>query len=324
MKKLAILGTILLMVNSSVVWADDKQKIDKTIDVPAKAEIYIENQNGFVSIKAWNKAKMKVLGELDEQATGYEFTSNKDRTIFEVNMPRHSGKRSWWSGNNKEDGSNLEIYVPESSQVWFEGVNADVEVSGIEGGSNIQTVNGSVTASDLQGRIRLNTVNGDVNSKNLDGKIRLETVNGDVTDNGSKGREVEYTTVNGDLSVETSAPEIKIENVNGDIDLNLAKVEELSIETVNGDIDAVFDLTEKGEIEISTVSGDADLVFTGKISADFDIESHAGGKIKNKLSKDKVHEAKYGPSKSLEMRIGKGEARVEIDTVSGDITLMKN
>ena len=97
------------------------------------------------------------------------------------------------------------------------------------------------------------------------------------------------------------------------------------MDSVNGDIElSLLKLDDGGRINIETVGGNARLNLPQNISATFDIHAHAGGRIKNALTNDKVNKAKYGPSSSLEFTSGKGDGDIEIDTINGKISLKSN
>jgi hypothetical protein len=86
-------------------------------------------------------------------------------------------------------------------------------------------------------------------------------------------------------------------------------------------VDSHFNLLKSGEVRANSVGGDIDLFFQSGVSARFDIQSHAGGRIRNDLSDDKMQRAKYGPRRWLEFSINGGDARVDVSTVGGDVTL---
>ena len=308
------LVTALLCMSGSV-WAGEK--IDQVVNTTNDGRVSIDVMNGKVKIRTWDKNEVRVAGELDDAAEGYRFESTESgRVLFKVEMP----KRRW--GSWKDDGSNLEFWIPINNELRYEGVNADVDVDGVMGGSRVNTVNGGIDANGLNGRIELETVNGKIKSKALSGKIKLDTVNGAIKDEDSDG-EVQIETVNGDIRTTSKAQRVEISNVNGDMDLSLSKVKELEISTVNGDIDMQVELMKDSRFFVSTVGGDADIKFIGDVSAEFNIEAHSGGDIRNKLTKDKVKRDKYGPGESLKFQTGGGSAEVEIDTVGGDITIEK-
>lgn len=315
MKINSVLASLICVLSASVFAGD---KIDETRDLSSADKIKIEVQRGNVEIKSWSENSFKVSGELDELAKGYELETRDGVLFFEVKMPRN--KRHNWGSffqhDNNSDGSQLVIYVPSKIDLGFEGVSTDLSVSHISGKTSVELVNGSVNASHLNARVNIETVNGEIISSTNSGRINLNTVNGKITDRDSTGK-LEYSVVNGEIDVESDATDISASNVNGDMQLMLGKVDELEIETVNGEIDVEVTLNPSAKLEASSVSGDISLTFNGDVSAEFEIEAHAGGRIVNKLTSDKVKKHKYGPSRELEFEVNGGSARVELDTVSG-------
>lgn len=291
------------------------EAIDRQIDVPSDGKIIIENGRGKVDIRAWDKAQFKVTGELDDLAKGYRLETNGNVTEFIVETPRN---RKW---NDNGNGSDLVIYMPKTSALNFEGVNVNVTVVELSKHTRIKTVNGDVMASDLQGETHLSTVNGKVDTRNLAGDIHLETVNGDIKDKQSSGT-LAITAVNGEIESDTQAESLKFENVNGDVELRFARLKNLDYNTVNGEAEIyVGALAENARIKMNSVSGDTDLYLPAEISASFDIQTHAGGSIKNKLSGDVANKAKYTSARRLNFTVNGGNADIEIDTVSGNISL---
>mgnify|MGYP005989347075 CR=1 FL=1 len=310
--KLSALTTILLM--TPISWAGEK--IDESLKTKAQGSVFVDVMNGKVKIHTWDKNEVKVAGELDDKAEGYKFEVDGDRIVFEVEMP----KKNW--SNWSSEGSKLQVWIPKTNSLKFEGVNTDIQAKDIEGGSKINTVNGDVQVENLSKFVSLETVNGEIDSQNLSGEIRLHTVNGEVKDKDSTG-ELSIETVNGDINTNTKAKKVSLNNVNGDMELKLNQADKIEIGTVNGDIEAALSLSENGRLTFSSVGGDANFNFVGEVSAQFDIETHAGGDIDNYLTKDKAREEKYGPGETLRFKMGSGKADIEMDTVSGDINLRK-
>ncbi len=299
------------------------ERIDRTEPVDSDAKIYIETQRGEVTIRTWDKNEFKVVGELDDEMKELVFKNRGNSLRFVVELPKRWGK-GWNSDDWKGNGSDLEFFIPKGSELKFEGVQVDVDVAGVEGGSRIETVNGDIRAEALKGELRLDTVNGDVDALNLEGEIQFETVNGDINDTASKGQ-VRFEAVNGDINSTTLSDDIRIENVNGDIDLKLQAVSRLTINTVNADSEVSIQTVKPGaNISFESVSGDAEFLLPAALSARVRIETHGGGRINNKLTSDSPEKAKYGPSRWLKFTAGQGDADIEFDTVSGRITLRKN
>lgn len=315
MNKMTLIATSLVgLLATPLTWAGEQ--IDKTLDTSTSGQVIIDVMRGDVKIMSWNKNEVRVVGELDDDAEGYQFESSGDEVVFSIEMP----ERRW--GSLDGDGSKLEIWMPASNSVRFEGVNVNVDVTGVTGGARINTVNGDIKAENLVQRVSLETVNGEIKAKDLKGKINLNTVNGEIFDDGSEGK-VSFETVNGEINTNTQADEISISNVNGDMELKLNEVKELEISTVNGDLDLALGLADDARVTISSVGGDADIKFVGELSARFNLETHAGGDIRNRLSDDKPNESRYTRGEKLRFTIGSGSAQVEVDTVGGDIKLYR-
>jgi DUF4097 and DUF4098 domain-containing protein YvlB len=291
------------------------QKVDEILDASRDGRVEIEHVNGNAQIKGWDKDQVKVVGELDERAEDFIFKRNGNTIRIEVEMPNRS------RNNGRYKGDDLTIWVPEESRVRYTSINAEVEVKSVYGGMEVETINGGIDVEDLKGRIRIESVNGNIESKALIGAIKIETVNGDIDDSQSNGEKAFLNSVNGDIEMSSEISELSIETVNGDMDLVLGDVDELTLDTVNGDVDSQFNLLKNGEVRANSVGGDIDLYFQSGVSARFDIQSHAGGSIRNDLSDDRMQKAKYGPRRWLEFTLKGGDARVDVSTVGGDVTL---
>lgn len=315
MKQQLILG-LALSIFSQPLWA--AESVNENLQVANNERIYIENMRGEVQIIATGETRFKVSGTLDEKADGYELSSKNGFTSFKVKMPTMSNYGNW--GDQEKQGSRLQIEVPLGAQLEFQGVNASVRVSGVQGSTKVTTVNGSVYAEKLQQFIQLETVNGEITSVNNNGRITLNTVNGEIEDSGSQGR-LSIEAVNGSIESKSSASEVAVSVVNGEADLELTNVQQLTMSSVNGELEAEVKGSLTPRIEASTVSGNAKLKLEKAVSAKFNLVANAGGSIKNELTSQKAERAKYGPRSSLEFSTGKGEGSVEMNTVSGSLKL---
>ena len=303
---------------SAAMMAFAGEKVDKTIDADSDGYVKIEHVNGKAVIKGWNKSQVKVVGELGDRTEEFKFRRRGDEVIIKVEV--ENGGRKWGSWSSS-DGDDLEIFVPKNSRVKYEAINATVSVSDILGGSDIETVNGDIDVDDLSGRIQVEAVNGDIDATGLQGDVTLATVNGDISDRNSTARGVMYESVNGDIEVSSNSPEFNAETVNGDMELKLETIEEMTVSTVNGSINATMELAKNGDVRANSVGGSIELNFQKNVSARFDIQGHAGGRITNNITDDKVKKAKYGPSRWLEFSVNGGDAKVDVSTVSGRIKL---
>ena len=311
--KYFILTALFSFMLSSAAAAGER--VDETLKVSGDVTVEIEHQNGKIKIEGWDRDEVKVVGELDDKAEEFIFEERRGRVIIEVKMRK---SKRW---NSSKKGDDLDIKVPLKSFVRYSGVNADADISNLTEGLQANTVNGKIDAREVRGRVGLESVNGDLDARDLIGDLTLETVNGRIRDRNSSGSELFLGSVNGDIESRSTIKEVSIETVNGGIELELAEVEELRMSTVNGTIEVSMHLLEQGRVEGSTVSGEIAMGLQKNVSAKFDIQAHAGGRIVNRLSDHKVEKAKYGPSRWLEFELEGGKGRVDLSTVSGRIEL---
>lgn len=76
-----LIAIALLSISSTFAFAGEK--IDEVLSVSSNGKVIIENQRGDVKIKGWNKSEIKVTGELDDKAVGYELKRIRKSHYFQ-------------------------------------------------------------------------------------------------------------------------------------------------------------------------------------------------------------------------------------------------
>lgn len=310
----AVLTTALLSIATA---AFAGEKIDKTIDTSSSPKVDIEHIDGKADIRVWDKAQVRVTGELGDQTEEFIFEKRGDVVVIHVEVEHHS--KSWYQ--KSRDGDDLIIYVPSASDLHYTAVNADVIAKGITKAVDVEVVNGNVTLESIGERVEVESVNGDILLKNVKGRLEAGTVNGDIEATHEGTTPVSFTAVNGKLDIASSSPDVSVETVNGRIDLSLQNIDSLQINTVNGRTFAKLGLNANGSIKANSVGGAMEFIFQDDVSAQFDIETHAGGNIVNNVSGEKAQKPKYGPGSWLRFIHNGGAANVDISTVHGRIEI---
>ncbi|GGW83641.1 DUF4097 family beta strand repeat-containing protein [Alteromonas halophila] len=294
------------------------ERIDRSIDTSDAPYVDIEHMNGKAEIIGWDKNSVKVVGEVGENTDEVSFEKSGNEVELKIEVAR-SG-RDWrnWRSN---EGDDLTIHVPHGSRVHYSSINANVALRNLKNSVSVEVVNGDIESRNIQGRVELEAVNGDIDVGEISGDVTIETVNGDIFGDHQSDKDARFSSVNGNINIRSSSPELWVESVNGNIKLAMQAVDDLNIETVNGRVEAELSLNRNGDVRASSVGGSITLNFQPDVSAQFDIEAHAGGRIINKISEDEMQKAKYGPRRWLEFIHNGGQARVDVSTVSGRITL---
>ena len=310
----AMLTTALLSIATAAVAGE---KVDKTIDTSSSPKIDIEHIDGKADIRIWDKAQVRVTGELGDQTEEFIFEKRGDVVVIHVEVEHHS--KSWYQ--KSRDGDDLIIYVPSASDLHYTAVNADMKAKGITKAVDVEVVNGNVTLENIGERVEVESVNGDILLKNVRGRLEAGTVNGDIEATHEGTTPVSFTAVNGKLDIASSSPDLSVETVNGRIDLLLQNIDSLQINTVNGRTFAKLGLNANGSIKANSVGGAMEFLFQEGVSAQFDIETHAGGNIVNNISGEKAQKPKYGPGSWLRFIHNGGAASVDISTVHGRVEI---
>lgn len=298
----------------SPLGAQAQEIIDQFRSVSSDERISIEVLRGEVRIRTSEDNLFRVRGALDTDATGYSLESAAGRTRFEVEMPRNTRQ------GNADVGSQLEIEVPAGSTLEFQGVNVNVDVQGVNGGTAIHTVNGNILAQDLHSLVALSSVNGRIDSHNNAGTLELSTINGELRDSGSSGT-VSFSSVNADIKVDSQAQEVVISTINGKASVQLTGTQTLNISTVNGDVSVRLADSVRPTVNSSTVGGDLRLSLEPQVNASFALSSSVGGDIDNRLSEARAVRDRFGPGSSLNFSHGDGSGSVEASSVNGDIEI---
>lgn len=314
-----MLASALLIAGVQQANAQDREVIDEARLVSANERITLDVMRGEVIIRAGDDNTFRVVGELDEDAEGFELESDNGFTRFIVRMPRNM--RGW--NNNRNEGSDLEITVPANSEIEFSGVNVSVDIADVSGGARVTTVNGEISASGLSEFVFLKTVNGGIRSENNRGVVTIETVNGEVRDEGSQGR-LSVEAVNGELDIVSLAQEVTLGVVNGRIDAELSGTQSLDFNGVNGEISIRLSDSVSPRVRGSSVSGEIELAVDNNIEARFDLQTNVGSRLENELTSDEARRPQFGPGRNLQFSTGEGSGSVDISTVSGAINLLVN
>ena len=228
-----------------------REEFHQTYPLSANGRVSLENLNGGVQIKVWDRAAVQVdavkkafrKDRLAEAKIVVNATEEYLRIETEYpyqNMNFRSDERRY------ENPATVEyaLTVPRRAVLEsIELVNGSIDIEGVEGNVKASSVNGRLTARGLGGESRLSTVNGplQVSFTNLDqakpielisvngplvlvipsnanASVRASTVHGGIsTDFGLHVKHGEYVGHSMDGQIGTGGPKIKLSNVNGPI-----------------------------------------------------------------------------------------------------------
>lgn len=274
-----------------------QQQINKRVNVAPDATVEVSNVQGSVTITTWDKNEVELIAEFESAKDELEFEATERNVRIEVERP--NGKY----GRDDEDDANLTLRVPSRARLVVDTVSAEIGVTGARGEQSLESVSGEVRTQAFDAPVRATSVSGEVTVTGNGGKagVTTENVSGTSTVTGIRGN------YHGEV-------------VSGEINAVVAAGQELELSSVSGDINLQAELVPGARVEMGSVSGVITLKIKPPVNADFDIESFSGD-IENCFGQKARDTSKYAPGSELNFSQGNGSARVEIETLSGEISV---
>jgi hypothetical protein len=224
--------TSLISLLSTFSHAEVVDEIEKSFAVNHQASFQLDNVNGSLAVKAWNKPTIKVTATItaDNQADRDNIMVNMQQTPNGVITETRYKEQGSWGRNSHQNSAKVDylVMVPANSSL-----------------SAIDLVNGAFSVENVKGEVQAKLVNGAIKAKGLASNSELSTVNGSI--------KVSYSELANDLN------RIDVETVNGSIKVSVPKALNASVEaeTMHGSIKTDFGLTvKKSFLGGSHLSGD--------------------------------------------------------------------
>lgn len=283
----------LLLVVASVAHAADRD-FEQTVKADARGSVRVANVAGRVDVVGWDRLEVQVKARLSGNVERVDVSSDKGRTTIKVILPRSS-----WRGGGEAD---LEIRVPEQSDLDISAVSADVETQHLLGPQRLTTVSGEIRAEF---------------AKDFEGK----TVSGDLRLKGrSEAGDVRISSVSGDVYLDRGGGDVEVTSVSGDLLLDVASVSSVRTRTTSGDLSLRGALARDGSVEAETISGD--VTVRVKPQAGFQYEATSfSGTIGNCFGRHAESTSAHGPGTRLNGTAGEGHGRVRVKSMSGDVAI---
>jgi len=273
------------------------QNLTKRATVAPDATIEVSNVQGSVDVTAWDRNEVELVAVLDSDKDELEFEATDRHVRIEVDRPR--GKY----GNTKNEEALLTLRIPKGARLIADTVSADITVKDVRGEQSLESVSGKVETQAFDAPVSLSSVSGEVTVRGNDGKatVSTENVSGTTTATGIRGN-------------------YRGEVVSGDINATVVVAERLDVSSVSGDIEVQAELTPTARVSMESISGTITMTVNPPVNADFDMETFSGD-IENCFGQKPRDTSRYTPGSELKFTQGSGGARVEIQTLSGEISL---
>jgi DUF4097 and DUF4098 domain-containing protein YvlB len=282
----------LLLVAASVCHAADRE-FAQTVKADPQGSVRVSNVAGKVLVTGWDRSEVEVKARLYGNAERVDVFSDKGRTTIKVVLAR-----SAFRGGEAD----LEIRVPEQSDIDVSAVSADVETQKLAGPQRLTTVSGEIRAEfakDFEGK----TVSGDL-------RLRGKAATGDVR----------ISSVSGDVFLERAGGDVEVTSTSGDLLLDVASVSMVRTRTTSGDLSLRGALARDGSVEAETISGDVTVRVKPQAGFQYEATSFSGA-IGNCFGRHAEPTSSHGPGTRLIGTAGDGRGRVRVKSMSGDVAI---
>lgn len=222
-------------------------------------------------------------------------------------------------GNDVQHWSDVEfdytIQVPQATEVHLVTGSGDMVISGIRGPATLSTGSGDVTADRIGNDTIVKTGSGTVQLSDIAGEVEATAGSGDITLNHVQ-RAARVHTGSGDITFDSPGESASIIAGSGDIQIS-NPAGDLRVRTGSGEIDINGNPSASAFWELHTGSGDVTLDVSS--SSSFRFYAHTVyGSIDTSIP---VNITEKTSSHDLRGTVGSGQARVEVETSSGDIQI---
>src|SRR5215213_2541485 len=198
-------------------------------------------------------------------------------------------------------GAVLEIHVPLRARVWAKSGSADIEVSGVTGGLDLNIVGGSVTVSSAP---------RELNIESMDGSVRVTA--------GAAWLRVKTAT--GEIDVRGGSEDAGLSSVSGTVRVGDGRYDRGKFETVTGDVVFGGDVGFKSSLDLTTHSGRIELRLPPKPNLELDAATVTGS-IENAVTSSRPIAGREGRGMELGFSSGTGDTRMVVRSFKGDVAL---
>ena len=222
------------------------------------------------------------------------------------------------SGGGLDAHANLRIGVPLGRRLDLHLAVGKVAVTNVNGELSIDVASAPVTTTNTRGELDIHVGSGPVQVTQARGDLEVSTGSGAVTTSDVRGESISIETGSGEVTASSiRSNDLSINTGSGNIQVTGLIAPRVSLETGSGSVTA--DISgEVWNVSVQTGSGDVTLKVPPTLAAEVDIETSSGD-IETDFEVAVTRHARD----HMTGRIGEGGGKIDIETGSGGIKLVK-
>jgi hypothetical protein len=288
-----ICALVALVPFARTARAQERVQVDTTFAFRSGGEVSLSLPGGDIRVTGWARNEVRVVVSAMRGALSTSFTPSLVRLETRNRAGSSRGR--------------YEISVPIGTRVSASTMSGAINISGTRGSVSLSTFSGGITASDVSGRSDIETVSGPVVLQRVDGATRVVATSSTVR----------IDEIAGDLDIEAMSSGAKIER---------GELANLRFDAAAGQLDYAGTLAREGRHSIHTLAGKITL----RVPADFGMSIEFGtlnGQLRPGefplVLMPNTSNSRGRNSDRQDYTVNGGGTRINIETFSGDVFLMK-
>ena len=288
---------------------------DRNYRVTGPIRLELTNASGDVEIAGSADGKVHVHGEVRVSGMGFH-NSQKHLDDTVANPPIEQKGDTIRIGKEMSGLRNLSIaytiQVPHDTEVSATVASGAQTIRGVRGPVRIQAASGSIRVEQIDRDAQLTTASGSVSATDVGDDVRISTASGSVNVSNAKG-DVRISALAGVIQVDRPGGRVEADTASGAVEIQGAS-NDVKAHAASGRVAVKGNPGANSYWELKTVSGSVQLNVPA--AANFHLSAQAvSGEIRTDIPIMIEEQGKH----SLRARMGNGGARVDVQTVSGEI-----
>ena len=297
----AVLAAVLAAPTILSAQTDGRTRIDTIVPLNSNGTVDLSLISGTIDVSAWSRNQVRI--EATTQDGSLRFTASRSRVALKVDHDDHRGR-----GRFRSSGKTIyKVVVPRGTRLIMETVSGPITVKGVGGEVDAESVSGTIEIEDARA-VSLESVSGGVRARNVSGSADVESVSGHVILENVRG-------------------DVEAESVSGPIRLSGITAKAVRAGTVSGPIQFSGGVDPAGKYEFESHSGTIRLALPPDAGARLSLETFSGS-FRSDFpvtvgGNSNWNDNQRHSGRSAEARIGNGNARIEAQTFSGSILIIR-
>src|SRR5882724_5293874 len=288
---------------------------DRSYDVSGPLRLELTNASGDVDITGSADSKVHVRGEV--RASGFGFDNPQKRLDDTLaNPPIEQRGDTVRIGKEMSRMRNVSIaytiQVPRDTEVSATVASGAQTIRGVRGPVKVQAASGAIRVEKIERDVQLTTASGSVSASDIGNDVRVSSASGSVTVSNTRG-DVRVNALSGFIRVSNPGGRIEADTASGEVEIQGA-AKDVKSHAASGRVSVQGNPGADSYWELKTVSGT--VLLKVPASANFHLSAQAvSGEIRTDIPIMIEEQGK----RVLRARMGSGGARVDVQTVSGEI-----